>query len=185
MTTTDEPGTYDETTGGPYALPDPDEPMIDEPLPGEEDDPLAGTELADEPAQDRGPTPAEGIAASILGRLGSDDPAPTNFLRIIEAVLDELDRREARRDELDYIDIEAMVDDLEIGELKLLEKATGQKLAGILREFEKNEFGADTIAAVVWISLLRDDPEATIEDADKIKLRQIAEVDEDEAPDPS
>ena len=91
-----------------------------------------------------------------------------------------------------HIDIEEIVQDLEIGELKLLEKATGLKLARILREFETNEFGADVIAAVVWISLKRLDPEATIEDADKIKLRRIAEPDDegddegdDEVPDPS
>ena len=98
------------------------------------------------------------------------DEAETEATRTVEAV----------PDPLPHIDIEAMVEDLEIGELKLLEQATGLKLARILREFESNEFGADTIAGIVWISLRRDDPEATIEDADKIKLRQIAEPDGDE-----
>ena len=86
-------------------------------------------------------------------------------------------------DEL-HIDIDELVDDLTIGELKLLEEATGQKLGKILREFETRDFGADTIAGIVWISLLRTDPDATIEDADKVKLRSIADVDEDDDEDP-
>ena len=141
------------------------------------------------PDEDREATEAEDITAAILGGLDPDtDPelAGRVTLSLVEAVLAELAARKVR-DAGEHIDIEAMVDDLELGELKLLEEATGQKLARILREFESNDFGADTIAAIVWISLRRDDPEATIEDADRIKLRQIAELDDDEdaAPDPS
>ena len=117
------------------------------------------------------------------------DPALSEHAKIVgEATMTAT--VEAVPDPLPHIDIEAMVEDLEIGELKLLEEATGLKLALILRQFETNEFGADLIAAVVWISPRRDDPEATIEDADRIKLSQIAEVDDpdddddDEVPDP-
>ena len=137
------------------------------------------------PGEDRELSEAEELAVALSVSTLTDHELPT-ILAVVEAVLVELDAREARSREGDHIDIESMVDDLEIGELKLLEEATGLKLARILREFESNEFGADTIAAIVWISLRRDDPEATIEDADKVKLRQIAEVDDDEdaVPDP-
>ena len=127
-------------------------------------------------------TIAEEIAAAILERLTVDtaDGIPSDFLATVEAVLTELEERKARERAKGKIDIEAVVDDLELGDLKLLEATTGQKLGKILREFETRDFGADTIAGIVLVALRRDNPEATIEDADKIKLAAIAGEEEDE-----
>ena len=131
---------------------------------------------------------AEEITQAILGGFSEDQARElvngnaANLLVLVEAVLLELDERKTRERAKGKIDIEAVVDDLELGDLKLLEETTGQKLGKILREFETRDFGADTIAGIVLVALRRDNPEATIEDADKIKLAAIAgeEADEEE-----
>lgn len=132
---------------------------------------------------------AEEITQAILGGFSEDQARElvngnaANLLVLVEAVLLELDERKTRERAKGKIDIEAVVDDLELGDLKLLEETTGQKLGKILREFETRDFGADTIAGIVLVALRRDNPEATIEDADKIKLAAIAGEEEDEEED--
>ena len=133
---------------------------------------------------------AEEITQAILGGFSEDQARElvngnaANLLVLVEAVLLELDERKTRERAKGKIDIEAVVDDLELGDLKLLEATTGQKLGKILREFETRDFGADTIAGIVLVALRRDNPEATIEDADKIKLAAIAGDEEGEEADP-
>ena len=144
---------------------------------------VPGEDLEAEEPEAREPTLAEEITAAILGGLGPEDdliPAERLTLAAVEAVLAELDARKARERIAGHIDIEAVVDDLELGDLRLLEKTTGQKLSKILSEFETSDFGADTIVGIVLVALRRDNPEATIEDADKIKLAAIAGDEEDE-----
>jgi len=84
-------------------------------------------------------------------------------------------------------DVEELADDLDLGELKLMEKATGMKIGAILKELGSDEYGADTLIALAWIALRRVDPDASIEDAERVKLNAIAgdeiaddEIDEDE-----
>ena len=133
---------------------------------------------------------AEEITQAILGGFSEDQARElvngnaANLLVLVEAVLLELDERKTRERAKGKIDIEAVVDDLELGDLKLLELTTGQKLGKILREFETRDFGADTIAGIVLVALRRDNPEATIEDADKIKLAAIAGDEEGDEADP-
>jgi hypothetical protein len=77
-------------------------------------------------------------------------------------------------------DIEAFLDDLDLSELEALESVTGQPMGVILSEFQTNRFSAKTLTGLVWLMLKRDHPDATIDDARKIKLSQIADEDEDD-----
>ncbi len=79
------------------------------------------------------------------------------------------------------LDIEELVDDLDLGEIKLIEKTTGMKVGAFMKALSAEEYGVDVLIALAWIALRRVDPDATIEDAERVKLSAIAgDEDEDE-----
>ena len=78
------------------------------------------------------------------------------------------------------IDIENFIEDMELGEIELIEEATGLNISGILKQFETSDYSAKILIAIVWLALRRDDPEATMDTARRIKLIQIADVPDDE-----
>ena len=78
------------------------------------------------------------------------------------------------------LDLEDFIQDMELGEIELIEEATGLTIAAILRQFETSDYSATVLIAIVWLALKRDDPEATMDTARKVKLTQIADVDDDD-----
>jgi hypothetical protein len=73
---------------------------------------------------------------------------------------------------------------LKIRELVAIEEKVGHKVA---REIATFDFSADTVQALVWVALRRDNPEATYEDAGELdfdQLMQAVEGPEDPEPDP-
>jgi hypothetical protein len=73
---------------------------------------------------------------------------------------------------------------IKIRELREIEEKVGHKVS---REIAAFDFSADTVQALVWVALRRDNPEATYEDAGELnfdQLMQAVEGPEDEEPDP-
>ena len=82
------------------------------------------------------------------------------------------------------LDIAAFLDDMELGEIADLEDATDQPIAQLLRQFETNNFTASSLIGITWLILRRDDPDATLEDARKVKLTELAgDTDDDDEDD--
>ncbi len=78
------------------------------------------------------------------------------------------------------IDIEGFIEDMELGEIELIEEAIGLSISAILRQFETQDYSAKVLIALVWLAIRRDDPAATMDTARKVKLVQIAAVDDDD-----
>lgn len=74
------------------------------------------------------------------------------------------------------IDIESFIEEITLGELETLEDHTGQPIATILRQFERNEFSARTLTGIVLLYLRRSDPDATVDDARATHLVALADV---------
>lgn len=75
----------------------------------------------------------------------------------------------------DPLDFDDLVNELTLEDLEELEKIFEIPIGKFLGEINTDELSALTLKAVVWISLRKTDPDITLEQAGKVKLRRLAE----------
>lgn len=97
---------------------------------------------------------------------------------------DELEELVSANGEVDLsdleLDVEAFIEEVNLGELEDLEEVLGVNSGQILKQFETGDLSARTLRGVVWLAVRRENPEVTFDDARRVKLFALADSGEDD-----
>ena len=74
----------------------------------------------------------------------------------------------------DHLDLNELVNELVLQDLEDLEKLFDAPIGKMLGEINTDDLTAATMTGIVWMHLKKTDPEITLEEAKKTKLRRLA-----------
>lgn len=87
---------------------------------------------------------------------------------------------EAGNGEVDWraiqaVDMDKALNELDLGDLETVEEITGKNTGRVLKEFETGDLWASTLKAVLFVTLRREYPSMTFEDAAKVKMIALSD----------